>query len=80
VLWAVGAQPDTKIMGSIGGAVISSLSGFRINEVLQRLERISSIETFQFQLQAVDSQTLNNSEQQRLEDLLWRIAEKSIMG
>ena len=81
-LWMTGlvSTIDTKVMGSIGGAVVSSLSGFRISEIMQRKERITVIRSFQAQLQSVDLEKINRTEKRRIEEVLWRIAEKSITG
>jgi hypothetical protein len=73
-------KSDMKTISTLGGVFVSSLSGFRINEILQRKERIKVIRLFQDKLRSVDHDKLSRAEQKRLEEVLWRIAEKSITG
>jgi len=68
-------------ISGIGGLLVSSLSGFRINEILHRREKIQTVQIFQLKIQSgIATNQITQEERQKLEGLLWKATEKSILG
>lgn len=67
-----------KTLLAVGGPFVSSLSFFPIKEILNRREKISIFEVVKTNLPALGS--LDTSEKERIENLLWQAVEKTALG
>lgn len=65
-----------KTILSIGGGLVSSLSGFQLKEILQRREKITVFETVKIRLDG----PIDQAERTRIEELLWKLVEKTAIG
>jgi hypothetical protein len=75
--------PDTfKGLFGIGGAFVSSLSAFQIKEILNRKEKIQAFETIKEQMKSLkDTPRSKRAEsQKRLDELLWKVLEKTALS
>ena len=75
--------PDTfKGLFGIGGAFVSSLSAFQIKEILNRKEKIQAFETIKEQMKSLKASPRSKraDSQKRLEELLWKVLEKTALS
>ncbi len=75
--------PDTfKGLFGMGGAFVSSLSAFQVKEILNRKEKIQAFETIKVQMQNLKSTPKSKREdsQKRLEELIWKVLEKTALS
>lgn len=68
-----------KILLTIGGGVISSLSTFQLKEILSRRDRIAVLEMMKTQVLALGADEAKADERRRVEEFLAKLVEK-IMG
>ena len=71
--------PDSfKTLVKIGGAFISTLSGFQIKEIINRKEKIGIFETLNIRLSSYDEShpNRNKSESHLIEEIVWKTIEK----
>ena len=66
----------------MGGAFVSSLSAFQVKEILNRKEKIQAFETIKVQMQNLKSTPKSKREdsQKRLEELIWKVLEKTALS
>ena len=73
--------PGTTVIGQlremigIAGGFVSALSTFPIREILSRKERIAVLETVKVRLQSAEQ-----AELPRIEELVWKLVEKTAVG
>lgn len=78
-LWSAMLQTDIlKALLGLGGAFISTLSAIPIKELLSRKEKIGIFQALRPHLGILDS--LEASEKQRVENLIWQAIEKTALG
>lgn len=70
-----------KTIFSIGGGLVSSLSGFQLKEILLRKEKIGVFETVKIRLHELEiAEQSNQAERTRIEELLCKLVEKTAIG
>jgi hypothetical protein len=74
-----------KALFGLGGAFVSSLSAIQIKEILLRREKIQTFELLKSHLEEVPEnrdagEDVNNEDQTKVDDLLWRIVEKTALS
>lgn len=75
--------PDTfKGLFGMGGAFVSSLSAFQVKEILNRKEKIQAFETIKVQMRSLKDTPKSKREdsQKRLEELIWKVLEKTALS
>jgi hypothetical protein len=75
--------PDTfKGLFGLGGAFVSSLSTFQFKEVLNRREKINAFETIKLQMIALQDKpkSKRGDSEKRLEELVWKVLEKTALS
>jgi hypothetical protein len=75
-------EEGIKTLLSIGGGFVSSLSAFQLKEILRRKEKIGIFEMVKIRLQKLEEEgkTSDQAERTRIQELLWKIVEKTAMG
>ena len=70
-----------KSLLSIGGGFVSSLSAFQLKEILSRKEKVQVLETVRVRMHKLEEEELiDEGERTRIEELLWKLVEKTAMG
>lgn len=75
--------PDTfKGLFGMGGAFVTSLSAFQFKEILNRKEKIHAFETIKVQMKTVkkSSRSKEDDSQKRLDELVWKVLEKTALS
>ncbi|MBI5944566.1 MAG: hypothetical protein HY864_09370 [Chloroflexi bacterium] len=75
--------PDTfKALFGMGGTFVSSLSAFQVKEILNRKEKIQAFETIKVQMRSLKDTPKSKREdsQKRLEELIWKVLEKTALS
>ncbi|MDO8451892.1 MAG: hypothetical protein Q7S76_03415 [bacterium] len=75
--------PDTfKGLFGLGGTFVSSLSAFQFKEVLNRKEKIQAFESIKTQMKSLkkSSRSKGDDSQKRLEELIWKVLEKTALS
>jgi len=75
--------PDTfKGLFGMGGAFVSSLSAFQVREILNRKEKIQAFETIKLQMHNLKDtpKAKREDSQKRLEELIWKVLEKTALS
>jgi hypothetical protein len=75
--------PDTfKGLFGMGGAFVSSLSAFQFKEILNRKEKIHAFETIKMQIISLkkNSKSKEDDSQKRLDELIWKVLEKTALS
>ena len=68
-----------KTLLTIGGGVVSSLSGFQLKEILSRRDKIAVLETMKNQVSRLKAGSENAADRSSIEAMLGKIVEK-MMG
>ena len=69
---------EVATLSGIGGTIITSLGGFRVTDIVHRKEKIIFVQSFQRKLHSAPKGGLDPNEQMRIDEVLMRIAEKTI--
>jgi hypothetical protein len=71
-----------KTLLSIGGGFVSSLSAFQLKEILHRKEKIGVFEMVKIRLHKLEKEgkSADQTERARIEELLWKLVEKTAVG
>lgn len=71
-----------KTLFGLGGAFVSSLSAFQIKEILSRKDKIQTFETIRARLHDLErsSQAGDDEARKKIDDLLWRVVEKTALS
>ena len=66
----------------LGGLFASSLGAFQLKEILQRKEKIGVFKMVKTRLHKLgeEGETFGQTERKRIEELLWKLVEKTAMG
>jgi hypothetical protein len=66
---------------SIGGAFVSSLSGFQLKEVLQYKEKVGVLEAVRLRVQLLNKEeNKSNGELAHIQEIVWKLIEKTAIG
>ncbi len=82
IVIVIGVQFSSETMKTamnIGGGLISSLSGFPIRELILRKGKIKTFEILAIQLNLSNDTNIYEDDQNRLNDLVWKIIEKTAL-
>lgn len=83
LIWTGSGIPENfRTLISIGGGFVSSLSTFQIKEILSRKEKIGVVQTLQVRITKLKAmgELTEDGELNQVEDLLWKIVEKTATG
>ncbi len=72
-----------KALFGLGGIFVSSLSAIQIKEILLRKERMETFELLKARLEEAPESSKgdgDDEDQEKIDDLLWRIIEKTALG
>lgn len=66
---------------SIGGAFVSSLSGFQLKEILGHKEKANVLKTVKLRVLFLDKgKNKNDKERAKIDELIWKLIEKTVTG
>lgn len=68
-----GTNDSIKLILSLGGGFISTISAYPINQIINRKEKISTYNIFRLKIE-----TMSESEAKKVEELIWKSIEKTI--